>query len=367
MMTDGRIELFLELVRVSLGMREGLSRIPSGEEWKDLYAMAGKQAVAGICFAGVSSLADPEKGDYAGMSENLYYEWAGTAFQIQQRNEKMNRQCGELQNMLSEAGFRSSILKGQGMAAQYGEHLSSLRQCGDIDVYVDCGRREAIEFAGTIQKEVKWDYKHLHLKAFKGTEVEMHYRAQVLQNPWKNRKLQRWFKDNEDEFFSGRANLDGLTSIVVPSPRMAVFYTLLHLYHHLFAEGIGIRQMMDMYYAVRAMGDCKADADWCRAAVDFFGMHRFASAVMWIMKEVFGMPDGALLCGPDGKEGGFVLNEIMDTGNFGDRMGGGKVGIMLGTVRHNAHLLSHYTADAFSAPAYYLWHWWWKRWGILKN
>ena len=59
------------------------------------------------------------------------------AAKIQQRNEVVNRQCAELQAKLSTEGFRSCVLKGQGVAMRYPEHLRGLRQSGDIDVWIE--------------------------------------------------------------------------------------------------------------------------------------------------------------------------------------------------------------------------------------
>lgn len=113
----------------------------------------------------------------------------------------------ELQAKFSDDGIRSSLLKGQAVAAVYPENLRGLRQSGDIDIYVDCGREKAIEYAYGLQGNVDWDYKHLHLCLFDGTEVEMHYVPEVFLNLWKNRKLQKWFKDHHEQMFSHKENL----------------------------------------------------------------------------------------------------------------------------------------------------------------
>lgn len=74
----------------------------------------------------------------------------------------MKQRCVELQSALSSSVFKYSILTGQSVAAHYGD-LKDLRQPGDIDVYGDCGREKAMEYALSIGSEdVEWDYNHLH-------------------------------------------------------------------------------------------------------------------------------------------------------------------------------------------------------------
>ena len=54
-MTDS---LFFELIQVALGCRICLSHTPSADEWGELYAMAKKQSLLGVCFAGVQRLVE---------------------------------------------------------------------------------------------------------------------------------------------------------------------------------------------------------------------------------------------------------------------------------------------------------------------
>lgn len=56
-------KLFFELIQVARGTRICLSHTPSANEWGVLYAMAKKQSLVGVCFAGVqeaSSQPSPE-------------------------------------------------------------------------------------------------------------------------------------------------------------------------------------------------------------------------------------------------------------------------------------------------------------------
>ena len=47
------------------------------------------------------------------------------------------------------------------------------------------------------------------------------------------------------------------------------------------------------------------------------GLWKFVGGIMYIMQEVFGMPASRLIVPPNEKYGKFVLNEVLEAGNFG--------------------------------------------------
>lgn len=364
---NGINNIFYELIRVAIGTQESLSRLPSEAEWMELFEIAMKQSLVGVCFVGLHTLgADSDEGYVQiGMSEDLFFDWMGIAAQIDMRNDVVNEQCVELQKRLAAEGFRSSILKGQAVAMLYGEELRGFRQSGDIDIYVDCGREKAIEYARSIQDEVDWDYVHLHLNLFKDTEIEMHYLPDAFLNLRKNWKLQKWFKEPEvhSSIFCATGDM------VCPSVAYNLFYILLHAYRHFLYEGVGMRQLMDYCFVLRASPNVPSSKiQEVTRTIDLFGMKKFASGVMWIMKQVFGLSEQLLLVEPDEKEGRCILEEVMAGGNFGhydERLKGnktkGKIGVIKKICKHNMHLLSHYPEDTLSAPIWLAYHWCWKR------
>ena len=369
---------FFELIRVALGVQTFLSRSLLERDWGELYKLAEKQSLVGICFTGLQYLgADADDGfEKIGMSEMQYLDWMADAATLHEKNEVMNRRCVELQDKLSESGMRSSILKGQGIARYYqcdGEDMSLFRQSGDIDVYVDCGRKKGVEFAHSIgQDVVEWDYKHLHLNLFDDTPVEVHYRAQVLLNPFKNQRLQKFFKLHEAELLGEPVTLCDGSVITAPVGWFNVFYIILHLYHHLFGEGIGLRQLMDLYFVLKNTELTEDEKSELKSSVEEFGMSKFCAALMWTLSEAFGPIGNNELWAADEKEGRFILDEALRCGNFGkndDRYnlsGTGKAARFWTIVRKNTHLLVHYPGDALAAPLYFVWHFFWKRLNINR-
>ena len=126
--------LFFELIQVAIGRRDALSRVPSAKEWYALYGLSVKQAVTGVCFCGVQRLANEQ---VVHLPKQLMMQWFAFAEQIKQRNRLLNDRAKELSEKFAEGGFRSCVLKGQGVAFLYNINLdlnlNLFRQSGDID------------------------------------------------------------------------------------------------------------------------------------------------------------------------------------------------------------------------------------------
>lgn len=310
--------IFFELIRVAIGNQSSLSRLPLANEWDALFELAKKQSLVGITFVALQRMGAKADDGFAtiGMSEDTYFTWAGVAAKVNVTNELVNRQCLKVQEELKRAGINSLILKGQSLALYY-KDLAGFRQSGDIDVYVDCGREKAIEFARKLQGDVDWDYKHLHLSVFTDTEVEVHYMITRLSNPIHNRRLQKWFNGQDLNKISQRIPFADAWH-TVPTNRFNAIYLLLRIYRHFFWEGVGMRQLMDYYFVLKARDiENTQETEELSHLINSFGMKRFASGIMWIMQHIFGLEDKYLLLPADEKEGKFILDEVLITGNFG--------------------------------------------------
>ena len=98
------------------------------------------------------------------------------------------------------------------------------------------------------------------------------------------------------------------------------------------------------------------------------GLWKFAGAIMYIMQEVFGMPASRLIVPPNEKYGRFVLNEVLEAGNFGkhderNRFGRSKLGHNLQRVYRDIRLVRYFPTEAMSEPIFRTWHFFWRlRW-----
>ena len=95
------------------------------------------------------------------------------------------------------------------------------------------------------------------------------------------------------------------------------------------------------------------------------GMWKFAGGIMYIMQEVFGMPASRLIVPPNEKYGRFVLNEVLEAGNFGrhdarNRFGRSQLGHNLQRVYRDIRLVRYFPAEALCEPLFRTWHFFWR-------
>lgn len=346
--------LFFELLQVAVGTRDYMSRVPSGFEWQELYDEGQRHAVDSLLLKGIECLIVEQRPPKA-----ILLQWIGTGEQLRQRNDHLNRRSMELQMLFANNGFKSCILKGQGNALLYPE--PSLRQCGDIDIWVDGERDAILAFLRKNGQIGHIDIKHCDWNIFQDTPVEVHFIPTWFYNPFVNKKLQKWIESQSAAQFSNKSD----KGFNVPTVTFNLVYVLIHIYRHLFDEGVGLRQLMDYYYVLQ-----HSTVEERKEALNIlssFKMGRFVGAVMYVMQEVFKLDDGFLLCIPNEKEGKFLLNEIILAGNFGhsderNHHQQGRLANGIENIKRNLRFVGHYPQEVCWMPAWKIWHWCWRKW-----
>ena len=355
-------ELFFELIQVAIGRRAYLSHTPEAKEWEMLYHMAENQAVLGVCFAGVKRLQEFDNS----VPVSLYMQWLAMAAQIQQRNEDMDKKTAEVWALLNNVGLECAVLKGQGVAEIYeirdeelgirNNSLGMLRQSGDIDVWVKGGFDVVNDFVQKTRPTDDVAYHRFHYNMYPDTEVELHHRPTLMRNLFDDRRLQRWCDSFGTDTFVMTDK--GFT---IPSLEFNRIFILTHIYRHFLFEGIGLRQLMDYYFVLKASPQPSPERESEITLIKRISMQRFAAAVMWVLGHVFGLEREYMLCEPDEKEGRFILDEIMLTGNFGHGdsryIGHSKVKRM---TKHGLHLLMRYPSEVIWTPIWLVYHKVWK-------
>lgn len=348
-------KLFFDLIQVSIGRQNYLSRIPSDAEWGELYAMAKKQSLVGVCFAGVQKFIAQQQEP----PEMLYLTWMGMAAKIQQRNEVVNRQCAELQSKLAADDFKSCVLKGQGVAQLYGS-LATLRQSGDIDALLwkeglclKENRDAVMQLARKFDEDASGSEHHVHVHFFDETEVELHYEPSYFCNPWANRRFRKWCEEHKIDMVMCKA-----LGCIVPNTEYNLVFLLSHTFRHYVSEGVGLRQMMDYYFVLKSRNNdndtLRYDNDNLRKILSSLNMLKFASAVMWVLHEVFAMEGHYMICEPNERLGRKLLAHIMQGGNFGHH----NTGTVASKESHLGRFLNQVTLDlslAMDYPTEALW------------
>ena len=410
-------QIFFDFLRFCIGSE---SEIPSSlkeADWKELYRIAQKQCLVGILFEGIQKLPPAE----VGMSKDLLLQWMLQCQMLEKANVRLNDAAIQVSEWFRKKGFRTCILKGQGNALLYPNGLH--RTPGDIDIWVEGGDKRVISFVRSISPHEKACYHHIEFPSYKGIDIEVHYRPSFLLCFWHNRKLQKYYERVKEEQFSHRVMLGEQGEIAIPTVEFNLIFQLTHIYAHLMNEGVGLRQLLDYYYvlcdfykvyqksskitpslftlkegstshpdplssgarektALRCSeplrykdgGPSKVSPDcagWDRLGVvqkelKELGLWKFAGAIMYIMQEVFGMPASRLIVPPNEKYGRFVLNEVLEAGNFGkhderNRFGRSKLGHNLQRVYRDMRLVRYFPAEAMSEPIFRVWHFLWRK------
>ena len=223
-----------------------------------------------------------------------------------------------------------------------------------------------------------------------------------------------------------------------PSLAFDRVFILLHAFQHLCGHGVGLRQLMDYYYVLKqsfetedgrgkkedgrgkredgrgkredgrwkredgrrkredgrgkreegrskteegrgnnANDNLNANDEWREDSVYWIkqlGMKRFAEGLMWVFQKFFGMEERYMLFKPNEKEGKFIMEEVMMTGNMGhsETRNWGSLKSPLSrffyNLRRDIHLATHYPHEALWQPFFSLWLYAWRlSKGLLKD
>ena len=424
---EGR--LFFEFLQVAIGNRESLSCELSDNEWQDIFLLLKKHALLGVGFTAVERL--HAKGVVC--PAQLRLQWYALVVQIERKNEQLNGLCKKVTEQYEHDGLSTCILKGQGNILNYPKELGRRRQSGDIDVWatpinneglrikdkgiaiaVQTGKNEVeyVDYHGhkAIREYVRLQYRlkgmdshpkacyhHIDAPDMDGIEVEVHYRPTFCRSFIRNRRMQKWFDTLASECMSNRTS----EGFAVPTASFNVVYQMAHLFEHYFEGGIGLRQMMDYHFTLKAwqkeimewksqqsqgmwsegLGTPVMSKEEVMSVIRTFGMGKFAGAVMYVLHEVFSMPTRQLindellmindcpwlLCEPNEVEGRKLLAEIMQGGNFGQydtRDAALKKGDMMKhgvwKLKRVMRLVNSYPEEAIWEPVFRVYHLIWR-------
>ena len=97
--------LFLELLQVTIGVKDALSVVPTGKQWRDVYVSSIKHCVVAICLSGIDRLPQSQRPE-----KELLLEWIGQTQVIKSQNELVNGRIKEVTHFFYKGGYNTCLL-----------------------------------------------------------------------------------------------------------------------------------------------------------------------------------------------------------------------------------------------------------------
>ncbi len=312
--------------------------------------------MTGITFAGIERLPQEQR-----PPKEILLGWYSNCEAIKKKNAELNKKCAIVSDKFGKEGFRNCILKGQGLAQLYPD--PKLRTPGDIDIWLEGGVQKVLPYVKKYFPKCKPTYHHVDFPISNDLEIEIHYRPSWAFSPFKNKRMQEYFASQSNRQFSNCTKTDE-GEFPVPTADFNRIYVLIHIYRHLFFEGIGMRQILDYYYVMQ-QDTTDNEKESFIATLKHLGLFRFAGAVSYILKNIFHIDDEKTIVAPDATLGKFLLREIMIAGNFGkhdpryDYSKRSKKAYNI--AKRSIILISHFPGETIWSPYFKIWHYIWRK------
>ncbi|MBQ6202980.1 MAG: nucleotidyltransferase family protein [Prevotella sp.] len=402
---------YLDFLRFSLNEEAQVPESVKLIDWDQLLQFAKDQCVPGIYWMGVRRLGHLKENK---PTDDHVMRWMAACGKLGKRNSTVTERSAWVAKNFEKEGFRACLLKGQGLALCYPD--PSLRYPGDIDIWVrpdrqsrssnatasrsngsssasqrssgsnsssatashsshssfhfslfthreDADIRTVSAYCRQFVPDAKACYHHIDFLKAGDIPVEVHYRPSWLNNPFHNRRLQRYFLDHADAQFS---NLQP-QGFATPTWEFNVVFLLSHIANHLLHEGIGLKQVIDYYYLLRSQTE-RRNIDSYEQEFRCLGLLPFARQLMWVLCQVLGLDEQLLVARQDERRGRLLLSEMLAGGNFGmhdDRPLSGfyTSGLKsnLQRVVRDLRMMRYFPSESLWEPAFRIWHYFWRR------
>ncbi len=304
--------LLLNWLKLYLWHSDDFLRDNANVKFNSLLQVAQEQAVQGlVCYALLKNNVKLERSDV--------FEAIALQQQIEQQNRIVNHELVKFVRELEQEGIDYIVVKGQTMAAHYPNPL--VRMPGDVDMYFVGENYDKVK--KYVEKQIgreleKYsDGKHVEFTR-NGVVFELHDTLSQLAT----RKHQRYFDQFIDEvikYSDAIVTIDGHPVRTLP-PTYNVLYTFMHLFFHMTAQGIGLRQFCDLAVLMGNTLNDEINKNELEERLLELGLMRAFNAVGSVLVEYIGLPFEKFpfdLSEKDKRWGQKILKNVMERGNFG--------------------------------------------------
>ncbi len=370
-----KLESYIEFLKYCLDTSRPIPASVATINWHDLLEFAQKQSIVGIFWQGINSPSALNNFYGNKPTDDDVMEWMGEAHLLQMQSKLVDEKAAWVAGNFKQEGFKSCLLKGQGIALLYPN--PALRTSGDIDIWVApmkaSGSQEedveaVLSYCRKFVPDTKACYHHIDFRNAGEISVEVHYRPSWASCPWHNQRLQKYFfgcfssvHPSSDE---KSILLDSGKGFFYPDFEFNVIFLLHHIYRHALYEGIGLRQIIDYYYLLFSnKGVNKAKL---AKQLAYFGMQKIASGISWILVEILGLKEDYMIVAPNAKYGRIIWDDIIEGGNFckyssDQPSASGTYLHNLKRIKKDLKMLSYFPAECLWEPWFRIWHWAWRK------
>lgn len=285
----------------------------STEPFQQLCEIASKQACVGlVCKAFLDSGVELNKYDAAFLLMTLG--------KVDESNRKVTHGLHRLAELLNDHGIPFFVVKGQLVGTSYLH--PECRMSGDVDFYVPPSHFDHAR--QLIADEWKVDYdegdsdEEQHIAFTKdGVAFEMHYTLLKFYNSGNRDKLECLLAEDMHQ-------LQSYTVVDKQVPGLPyvdnLFYTFLHLFHHLTELGVGLRQFCDIAYLLYQHEWSDAERLRLQSLLQAFDFYKGFQAVCAVCVDMLDLDEAYLpfsLKEQDHRYVAPIMRVVFEGGNFG--------------------------------------------------
>lgn len=275
-------------------------------DYSKVFEILDLHAVNMIAFEGAKS-------DLSSVPNDIYTKWMYLASRKLALREKLVSLQKKLTFILEENNINYFIFKGLCSAIYYNK--PELRECGDIDFYIDYNDIEKcndILIKAGFEPDNKTDIKHFNY-SFDGITVELHHRFWEMPNTNPAHYIENVLNNainNTKTYSCGDYVFKG------PNVIEHGLILILHIINHIQKGGIGLRHLCD-YAVFLSSNDFKENYNHIIEAYKKGGIYKIAKVAAVIANKYLGSQHYEFMDNVDENLVNIFLDDIMKSGNFG--------------------------------------------------